>query len=60
MAFPNLRRIFSAARTLEEERAVSRRAFFRFVTFVVSCVSIALLSSPRRRAAFGLTSYPHS
>ncbi|KAL9936812.1 hypothetical protein V8E36_004047 [Tilletia maclaganii] len=53
MALPNLRRIFASARTSEQERFVSRQAFFRFVTFVTSCVMIALLSSPRRRAAIG-------
>ncbi|CEH14289.1 hypothetical protein CBOM_07521 [Ceraceosorus bombacis] len=51
MALPNLRRIFSAARSPAQERAVSRQAFFRFVTFMASCVFIALLSSPKRRAA---------
>jgi hypothetical protein len=30
---------------------VSRQAFFRFVAFATSCICIALLSSPRRRAA---------
>ncbi|PWN38031.1 uncharacterized protein FA14DRAFT_22242 [Meira miltonrushii] len=50
MALPNLRRIFSASRTPLQERAVSRQAFFRFVSFLASCVLIALLSSPKRRA----------
>jgi hypothetical protein len=41
----------SSARSAAQERAVSRQAFFRFVAFATSCICIALLSSPRRRAA---------
>ncbi|CAD6891498.1 unnamed protein product [Tilletia controversa] len=57
-SLPNLRRIFASARTSEQERFVSRQAFFRFVTFLTSCVFIALLSSPRRRAALGRIGAP--
>ncbi|PWN48625.1 hypothetical protein IE53DRAFT_370449 [Violaceomyces palustris] len=53
MALPNLRRIFSSSRTDDQERAVSRRAFFRFCTFLTSFVLIALLSSPKRRRSIG-------
>lgn len=49
MALPNLRRIFSSSRTPLEERAVSRKAFFRFITFLASCATIALVSSTINR-----------
>lgn len=45
MALPNLRRIFSSSRTPLEERALSRKAFFRFIAFLASCAAIALVSS---------------
>ncbi|EST07704.1 hypothetical protein PSEUBRA_002801 [Kalmanozyma brasiliensis GHG001] len=54
MPLPNLRRIFSSSRTDDQERAVSRQAFFRFCSFLTSCAVIALLSSPKRRRAIGL------
>jgi hypothetical protein len=54
MPLPNLRRIFSSSRTDDQERAVSRQAFFRFCNFLASCAVIALLSSPKRRRAIGL------
>ncbi|EPQ26868.1 uncharacterized protein PFL1_05503 [Pseudozyma flocculosa PF-1] len=54
MALPNLRRIFSSSRTDDQERAVSRQAFFRCLSFIASCAVIALLSSPKRRGAIGL------
>ncbi|KAN0065200.1 hypothetical protein ACQY0O_001697 [Thecaphora frezii] len=44
----------SSSRTDDQERAVSRQAFFRFLSFLTSCAVIALLSSPKRRGAIGL------
>ncbi|PWY99113.1 hypothetical protein BCV70DRAFT_201333 [Testicularia cyperi] len=54
MPLPNLRRIFSLSRTDDQERAVSRQAFFRCCSFLTSCAVIALLSSPKNRRAIGL------
>ena len=53
MVFPNLRRIFSSFRTPEEERQISREAFFKFVGFVVSCIAITMLSNKNRMRAIG-------
>ncbi|RIB27748.1 hypothetical protein C2G38_1694311 [Gigaspora rosea] len=47
-AFPNLRRIFSSFRTPEEERQISRSAFFKFVGFVISCMAITMLANKNR------------
>lgn len=44
MGLPNFREIYASFRTPEEETAISRSAFFRFVGFVASCAVIALLA----------------
>ncbi|GBC42127.2 hypothetical protein RhiirA5_282507 [Rhizophagus irregularis] len=51
MPFPNLRRIFSSFRTPEEERQISRSAFFKFVGFVISCMAITMLANRNRMKA---------
>ncbi|CAE6380561.1 unnamed protein product [Rhizoctonia solani] len=51
-----LRSIFASARTANEERSISRIAFFRFVGFILSCLGISVYAARGRgiRAATGL------
>ncbi|KAK3939390.1 hypothetical protein QBC46DRAFT_388094 [Diplogelasinospora grovesii] len=44
MAFPNLRRLFIEARTDDEEREVSRRAFYNAVLFMGSVAVFSLIA----------------
>ncbi|RKP06689.1 hypothetical protein THASP1DRAFT_7216, partial [Thamnocephalis sphaerospora] len=48
MPLPNFRRIYASFRTPEEERRISREAFFKCVGFVVACVAITWLASRQR------------
>ncbi|KZP03162.1 hypothetical protein FIBSPDRAFT_806252 [Athelia psychrophila] len=43
-----LRSIFSSSRTPNEERSISRVAFFRFTGFLLSCVAISLAAARGR------------
>ncbi|WVN86749.1 uncharacterized protein L203_101921 [Cryptococcus depauperatus CBS 7841] len=45
MALPNLRSIFASSRTSEEERQLSRVAFYKFTAFVGACLAISLLAA---------------
>ncbi|KAH7343441.1 hypothetical protein B0J17DRAFT_642390 [Rhizoctonia solani] len=51
-----LRSIFASARSANEERSISRIAFFRFVGFILSCLGISAYAARGRgiRAATGL------
>ncbi|CAE6456080.1 unnamed protein product [Rhizoctonia solani] len=51
-----LRSIFASSRTANEERSISRVAFFRFVGFILSCLGISVYAARGRgiRAATGL------
>ncbi|KZO98086.1 hypothetical protein CALVIDRAFT_535683 [Calocera viscosa TUFC12733] len=42
-----LRNIFASSRSLHEERAISRIAFFRFAGFILSCLGIAWLGASK-------------
>ncbi|KAM4057907.1 hypothetical protein HRG_014493 [Hirsutella rhossiliensis] len=42
--FPNLRRLFIEARTDDEERAVSRKAFYNAVLFMGSVAVFSLIA----------------
>ncbi|KAJ1309001.1 hypothetical protein OPQ81_004683 [Rhizoctonia solani] len=48
--------IFASARTANEERSISRIAFFRFIGFIISCLGISAYAARGRgiRAATGL------
>ncbi|RKP23281.1 hypothetical protein SYNPS1DRAFT_17507 [Syncephalis pseudoplumigaleata] len=48
MPLPNFRRIYASFRTPEEERRISREAFFKCVGFVVACVAITWVASKQR------------
>ncbi|KAG6821571.1 hypothetical protein H0H93_000080 [Arthromyces matolae] len=43
-----LRSIFASSRTPNEERSISRLAFFRFAGFLLSCVGISLAAANGR------------
>ncbi|KAM7190832.1 hypothetical protein V8F33_009255 [Rhypophila sp. PSN 637] len=43
-AFPNLRRLFIEARTDDEEREVSRKAFYNAVLFMGSVIVFSLIA----------------
>ncbi|KLO14567.1 hypothetical protein SCHPADRAFT_826222 [Schizopora paradoxa] len=43
-----LRSIFASSRTEKEERSISRKAFFRFAGFILSCIGISLAASRSR------------
>lgn len=43
-SFPNLRRLFIEARSEDEERAVSRRAFYNAVLFMGSVAVFSLVA----------------
>lgn len=45
MALPSLREIFAAFRSPEQEAELSRTAFSRFLAFILSCTTIAVLAS---------------
>jgi hypothetical protein len=48
MPLPNFRRIYASFRTPEEERRISREAFFKCVGFVAACVIITWMASRER------------
>ncbi|KAH7015201.1 hypothetical protein BGZ61DRAFT_450407 [Ilyonectria robusta] len=43
-SLPNLRRLFTEARTVDEEREVSRRAFYNAVLFMGSVAVFSLIA----------------
>ncbi|KIY49375.1 hypothetical protein FISHEDRAFT_41672 [Fistulina hepatica ATCC 64428] len=48
-----LRGIFASSRTPNEERSISRIAFFRFTGFLLSCICISLAASRGRSVKSG-------
>ncbi|KAL1747500.1 hypothetical protein HDZ31DRAFT_31806 [Schizophyllum fasciatum] len=48
-----LRGVFASARTANEERSISRVAFFRFAGFLLSIVGISLLAARGRGVKSG-------
>ncbi|KAK0490860.1 hypothetical protein IW261DRAFT_45119 [Armillaria novae-zelandiae] len=51
-----LRSIFASSRTPNEERSISRIAFFRFTGFILSCMCISLAAARGRgiKSALGV------
>ncbi|VUG17937.1 DEBR0S2_19680g1_1 [Brettanomyces bruxellensis] len=46
--FQSLRKIFSSFRSEEEDRGYSRRAFYNFVAFLVSCVLFSFVAQKHK------------